>query len=379
MNEKNKASAEEGIDDRQLDRLIEQYLADPGSLSLEEQQNIFEHFFSRMKQMGSPEAEQFARALEVVNRSLEQARQGDPAYLITPRGIYRKQENDMRVISTSQLVPDVRNLDLFRDMEGEDFEQLKSSIQEIGLIEPLIVDQELRVICGHQRLRAARAIGLQSVPVVVRWIAEEETRAIVAIEENIRRRQLQPSEIARAIKKLIELKGQKHKVDQVAQEVGLSRTQVYLYRGLDGLIPEFSSLLDAGKFTREVALRIAQLEEEVQRELHEALRERITKALEEQKAVEFETLHAGLLKEVDDLSAEVKKIKQREAELKTKLNELQDRADRAEFKVGDELKAKKDLEEELQKTRAEMYRKVQEKQALMDKLTKNMESNHQAL
>lgn len=372
MSQQNKKMDGTELEDISFDRLVEQYLADPQSLSLEEQLEIYQHFLDRMRESGNPEAKKFAHAIEAVNRILQGAQKGDPAYMITSHGTYRKQENDMRFVPVSQLIPDTQNLDLFRDIEGEDFEQLKCSIQELGLIQPIIVTPELRVICGRQRLRAAKAIGLESVPVVVRWIGEQEKRAAMAIEENIRRRQLQPSEMARAIKKLIELKQQKQKVDQVAQEIGLSRSQVYLYRGLDCLIPEFSSLLDGRKLTQQVALQIAQLDETVQRELYEALGERITKVMEKEKAVEFETIHAGLLKDLDGLSAEAKKLRSREAELKVRLNDLQDRLDRAEFKVGDELKEKMLLEEELQKTRAAMYQKVQEKQRLIDKLSKSM-------
>jgi len=360
---------ESQIEDRDVDRLIEQYVADPQSLSLEEQRRIYEHF---LKRVGADEAEgeQLKLALQAVDRALERAKQGDPAFRITPRGTYRRREAEMKLVPIDVLVPSDDNQDLFRDMEGEDFEQLKCSIQELGVIEPLVVDEDMRVICGHQRLRAAKALGLASVPAVIRAVGEAETRAMITIEENIRRRQLQPSEMARAIKKLTQLKG---RAEQVAEAVGLSDRQIRRYLDLSHLIPELSVLLDGGTLTQHVALQLAQLEEAVQRELYQAMKERMSRTLEEQKSVEFETLHAGLLKELDDLSAEVKKLTQRDGELTARLSESQQRLDRAEGQVGGEIKAKKLLEEELEKVRAEMYRKVQEKQALIDKLTKNTE------
>lgn len=132
-----------------------------------------------------------------------------------------------RKILTDHLIPDTNYQDLFRDMEGEDFEQLKASVQENGIIQPIIVDPKMRVICGHQRLRAAKEIELPSIPVVVRSVDKEETRGIMAIEENIRRRQLQPSEMARAVKKLTELEERKNRADLVAKEIDLSRAQTY--------------------------------------------------------------------------------------------------------------------------------------------------------
>jgi len=361
--------------DQALDRLIDLYLADPGSLSLEEQRTIYQHFLGRVSESGPPgrETGMLKKAVETIDRELEQASQGEPSYITTARGTYRKLKAEMEWVPVSRLVmsPDYQNL--FRDIEGEDFEQLKCSIQEVGMIEPIIVDQELRVVCGHQRLRAARAIGIGSVPVIVHRLGEDDTRPIMVIEENIRRRHLQPSEMARAIRKLMELKDKRSRAAEVAQEVGLSTRQVNRYRSLDHLIPEISSLLDGGTLTQEMALQIAQLEEAVQRELYQALGDRFIKVMEEQKGVEFETVHADLLKELEHLSSEVNKIKTREEELKAQADELRNRLDVAEIKVGHEVRTKKTLEEGLEKTRAEMYRKVQEKQALIDKLAKEME------
>ena len=377
MNRKNgdPKVVEERLLDQKLDRLIDCYLTDPGSLSLEEQREIYQHFLTRMSDSNPAgrEAEMFRKAVETVDRDLEQAEKGEAKFIRTSQGTFRKINAVMKWVPIGLLVigPDYR--DLFRDMDGEDFEQLKCSIRELGLIQPIIVDQDLRVISGHQRLRAARALGLESVPVIVHLLGEGETRLIMVIEEHIRRRHLQPSEMARAIKKLLELKGNNYRSDMVAQEIGLSKRQVNRYRGLDHLIPEFSSLLDFGKLTQQVALQIARLEEAVQHELYEAMGERITKAIEEQKAVEFETVHAGLLNDLDDRSHEVKKLVISENELTEKLREFQNRLSYAETKVGDEIKAKKALEEELENTRAEMYKKVQEKQALIDKLTKSID------
>lgn len=362
-------SIEQQSEHREMDRLIEQYVADPQSLSLEEQRRIYEHFLKRVGTDES-EAEQLKLALQAVDQALDRAKQGDPAFRVTPRGTYQRRDAEMKLVPIDALIPSDDNQDLFRDMEGEDFEQLKCSIQELGVIEPLIVDEDMRVICGHQRLRAAKALGLGSVPAVIRAVGEAETRAMITIEENIRRRQLQPSEMARAIKKLAELKG---RAAQVAESVGLSDRQVQRYRDLSDLIPELSVLLDGGTLTQHVAIQLAQLDETVQREVYQAMKERMARTLEEQKSVEFETMHAGLLKELDDLSAEAKKLTQRDGDLTARLTELQQRLDRTEGQVGGEIKAKKLLEEELDKVRAEMYRKVQEKQALIDKLTKNTE------
>lgn len=361
--------------DEKLEKTIQRYLADPESLSLEERLEIYQYSLEQMtgSQITGDEAGILKEKINTLKEELERARKEDPAFIVTPKGTFYKREPEMRMAPVDRVMPNPDLLELFLDMEGEEFELLKRSIQETGIIQPITVDQEMQVICGDQRLRAARALGLTTVPVLVRWVRDKEARAILSIEENIRRRQLQPSEMARAIKKLIELKETKNRADQVAREIGLSKRQINRYRGLENLIPEVSVLLDGGRLTQEAAIQIAQLDEEIQRALYESLGEWIAQSLNEQKALEFKRVNADLLQQIEALSVEIKKYEQRAGTLNKENRELQDHLDRAEFKVGDEIRAKAQLEEELQKTRAEMYQKIQEKQALIDKLAKNVE------
>lgn len=361
--------------DQKLEERIQRYLADPESLSLEERLEVYQYSLAEVtaSQITGDEAGILKERIDTLKGELERARREDPAFIITPKGTFYKREPEMKMAPIDRVMPNPDLPELFLDMEGEEFELLKRSIQETGIIQPITVDQEMQVICGDQRLRAARALGLTTVPVLVRWVRDKETRAILSIEENIRRRQLQPSEMARAVKKLIELKENRNRADQVAREIGLSKRQINRYRGLEHLIPEVSSLLDGGRLTQEAALQIAQLDEEIQRVLYDSLGERIAQSLNEQKSIEFKKVNADLLQKIEALSAEIKKYEQRSETLNKENRELQDHLDRAEFKVGDEVRAKAQLEGELQKTRSEMYQKVQEKQALIDKLAKNVE------
>ena len=355
-------------DETALDRLTEQYIQDPDHISLEERQNLYQHWLTRVE-AGSEQAEILQEAISDVGQDLEHARQGDPGFITTPKGTYLKLEVELKLVPVEQLIPDANSRDLFRDMEGEDFEQLKASIGEIGLIEPIVADPTMRVICGHQRLRAAQAIGRTHVPVVIRSVDREEMRAILAIEENIRRRQLQPSEMARAVKKLVELKDEKNRILVIAKEIGLSKTHAYRYRDLSHLIPEVSSLLDRGTLTQETAIQIAQLDEEVQRVLYQALGERIS----EQKVVEFKRANGDLIHQIEKLTTEIKRHEQRETELKTENDKLENLAEQAEMKAGQEFKERKRLEEELQNTRTEKYQEIQKRQAVIDKLSRNAE------
>lgn len=360
------------IDDPKFEERIRRYVTDPEGVSLEEKLELYQHALKQVP-AESEDAGIIRQGIDRLREDLKRAGAGDPAFVLAPGGTYRKKEEEMKRIPPDQLSPDPANQDLFRNIEGEDFEQLKASIEEIGMIEPIIADPKLRIICGHQRWRAALAIGLSSVPVILRSVDEEESRAIMTIEENIHRRQLQPSEMARAVKKLTELKERKNKVREIAKEIGLSQSQLYAYRDLSRLIPEISVLLDHGRLTQKTALQIAQLDEEIQRGLYEALGERMTQLLNEQKMIEFRKANADLIRRAEELSAEAEEDKAYIAKLKEEKKGLQEYLNQAEFKGRDLLQENRRLEEEMEKTQAESYRRLQEKEAVISKITRNVE------
>ncbi len=198
-----------------------------------------------------------------------------------------------------------RNTETFRDLTGEEFEDLKASISEHGIIEPVIVNQHGVIICGHQRVRACRVLGITDVPVVVREVASDEEHETLLIEENLRRRQLTVSETARAVKRLYELRGldgvkggpassreNPATVAGLASELGKSERTVRTMRTLADLIPPLATMLDAGEITQAVAYQLAQLDPDGQeqmasylglRDLSEKEAKRIKQAFENAK------------------------------------------------------------------------------------------------
>ena len=107
----------------------------------------------------------------------------------------------------SKLIEHPDNKRLFNPLEGADFERLKADIEKNGIHDALIVTKEnvegVRVIlAGHNRLRAARELGLKFVPVRVKVFSEktEETRFI--IRDNLHRRQLKPEQVKALIVEL---------------------------------------------------------------------------------------------------------------------------------------------------------------------------------
>lgn len=104
--------------------------------------------------------------------------------------------------------------------------ELSESIKQVGIIQPLVVQQRegyYEIIAGERRWRAAKMAGLKEVPAVIRNYSEKEILEIALIE-NIQRENLNPIEEALAYKKLVE--EFQLKQDEVAEKVAKSRTAV---------------------------------------------------------------------------------------------------------------------------------------------------------
>ena len=141
------------------------------------------------------------------------------------------------------------------------------SIEHIGIAEPLIVRPRevggYEIISGHRRDYCAKAVGLDTRPVIVRNYSDEEADILV-VDYNINREDLLPSEKAKAYKlKLDAMKrqGQKrvgtspqngeklkenYSVSILGEQVKESATQVQRYVRLNLLIPPLVEAVDKG-------------------------------------------------------------------------------------------------------------------------------------
>jgi phage N-6-adenine-methyltransferase len=84
---------------------------------------------------------------------------------------------------------DIRIADRLRPLDLQWVEQLKQSIAEIGLTNPITVAPDLTLIAGHHRLAACKALGLESVPVTVLNL-DPKRRRLAEIDENLIRNEL---------------------------------------------------------------------------------------------------------------------------------------------------------------------------------------------
>jgi ParB family transcriptional regulator, chromosome partitioning protein len=111
--------------------------------------------------------------------------------------------------------------------DDETIAALAASIREVGILQPLVVrkagDGRYELIAGERRLRAAKAAGLASVPIVLRD-SEDADLLREALIENIHREDLNPIEQAEAFRALLGELGLKQ--EELADRVGVSRSHI---------------------------------------------------------------------------------------------------------------------------------------------------------
>lgn len=142
---------------------------------------------------------------------------------------------------------------------------LTNSIREHGIISPLVVtkraDGTYMIIAGERRYRAAKAAGLEKVPVIVKEYSEKEIQEISLIE-NLQREDLNPIEAAFGMKKLMEEYSLTQEV--LAERLGKSRPAIANTLRLLTLSEEVIALVQEGKLSSGHARTLVPVEKEAQ-------------------------------------------------------------------------------------------------------------------
>ena len=132
-------------------------------------------------------------------------------------------------------------------MDESALEELAASIRQHGVMQPILVrpagQGRFEIIAGERRFRAARAAGLDEVPVIVRDVPDEQALAMALIE-NIQREDLNPLEQAQAVKRLIDEFRYTH--EQAAEAIGRSRSATTNLLRLLNLAEPVQTMLLAG-------------------------------------------------------------------------------------------------------------------------------------
>lgn len=120
----------------------------------------------------------------------------------------------------------------------EALHELAESIKELGVIQPITVRKmegnHFQLVSGERRLRAAKSIGMETIPAYVR-LANDEEMLLMALVENIQRKDLDPIEVALSYQQLIDQV--EITQEELSQRVGKKRTTVTNYLRLLKLDP----------------------------------------------------------------------------------------------------------------------------------------------
>ena len=133
------------------------------------------------------------------------------------------------------------------NIDNEALNQLAASIRSQGVVQPIIVRAQGRgkfeIIAGERRWRASKIAGLQSMPVLVRTLSDEQAHTWALIE-NIQREDLNVIEEAKAMQRLLDTSGATHQ--QLAENLGRSRASITNTLRLLKLSEGATQLLAAG-------------------------------------------------------------------------------------------------------------------------------------
>ena len=113
------------------------------------------------------------------------------------------------------------------EFEPVALDELKRSIQEKGIIQPITVRRHgegYQLISGERRVLAAREAGLKSIPAYIIRVRSDEELLELALIENLQREHLNPIEIAISYKRLID--ECRYTQEEISQKIGKDRTTV---------------------------------------------------------------------------------------------------------------------------------------------------------
>ena len=180
----------------------------------------------------------------------------------------------------------------FKVVDDEKMQDLVESIRANGILSPVLIRpigfDRYEMVSGHRRMHAAKLLGLERVPAIIRDMTEDEA-VVRMVDSNIQREELLPSEKAFAYKMKLEAVkrgagrpgkdnlsqiGTNYRADQeLAAQVNESRNQIRRYIRLTELIPELLDYVDQKRIQFTVAVEISYIDKEIQGWLYAYIRD----------------------------------------------------------------------------------------------------------
>ena len=174
----------------------------------------------------------------------------------------------------------------FKILNNEEMQRMIESIRKVGAITPALARPleggGYELISGHRRLAACQVLGVETMPVIVREMTDDEA-VIAMVDANLQRETILPSEKAFAYK--MKLDAIKHQgvtsrqvgekllsVTQVSKDSDDSERQIQRYIRLTYLLPELLTMADDNKIAFNPAVELSYLDSDQQRVLLDAMR-----------------------------------------------------------------------------------------------------------
>ena len=180
----------------------------------------------------------------------------------------------------------------FKVLDDESMQRTVESVEQYGVLSPLIArprpEGGYEIISGHRRQHAAQLAGLDALPVIVRNM-DDDAAVLLMVDSNLQRENILPSERAFAYK--MKLEAIKHQAgrpsqdnysqigndfgtlssEEMAEELGTSKNQIFRYIRLTNLVPELLDMVDEKKIAFNPAVELSYLDEAQQRDFLEAM------------------------------------------------------------------------------------------------------------
>ena len=182
----------------------------------------------------------------------------------------------------------------FKVLDDEAMTRTVESIAQYGVLAPLIArprpEGGYEIISGHRRQHAAQLAGLDTLPVIVRNM-DDDAAVLLMVDSNLQRETILPSERAFAYK--MKLEAMKHQAgrptqdnysqvgnnfgtlssEEMAEELGTSKNQIFRYIRLTNLVPELLDMVDEKKISFNPAVELSYLDTNQQRDFLEAMQD----------------------------------------------------------------------------------------------------------
>ena len=202
-------------------------------------------------------------------KKLEIQRQGFPS------GVAAAYNDLLGIKSDSQIV--LLPLSQLDEIEDQPFpindskvDQIADSIENVGVIEPLIVvrnGERYNILSGRHRFRACQKLGKTEIPCYIKDTDETTARYILIATNTDRNNEYSPIVYARAYAEYLDLMkkmGKKAVVNAISEQSGMNRKQIYRYLRLNYLIPELQKWVEKSVLTIEAAVELSFLSDKKQ-------------------------------------------------------------------------------------------------------------------